>query len=124
MTLRISNTLTPRQRYLLILYGVATTFAVVSTLWGWLGDCARREIDGQCGMSTAFGAAIGFVGACMILAFGHWFPVLARLAGLSRPANDVTRGRTLTTSRECPPNQPPASDILRVPLPKSPSDER
>ena len=36
--------------------------------WGKLGDCKPHEIDGQCGMSTFFGAVFGITGGIVIVA--------------------------------------------------------
>jgi hypothetical protein len=77
------------RRFLIGLYSAAIAVAAGFTLWGWLGDCAKGEIDGQCGMSTAFGLILGLVGAFIILALGHWLPALGRTA--RRPSRSSAR---------------------------------
>jgi hypothetical protein len=49
-------------------YGLAGVFGVGMSLWGRLGDCRPHDIDGQCGMSTIFGATFGIVGAVLFIA--------------------------------------------------------
>ena len=81
------DTTPSRRRRLFALYGVATLIAAGFTAWGWLGDCAPHEVDGQCGMSTAFGAAIGLISSFILLALGHWLPALYRVGSRSRPSD-------------------------------------
>jgi hypothetical protein len=64
------------RRRIAAVYSAATAFAGGLTVLGWLGDCAPGEIDGQCGMSTAFMTLIGLLGAFIIVALGHWLPAL------------------------------------------------
>jgi hypothetical protein len=81
--------LSQHSRILLRVYGVAVLLLVGFTLWGWLGDCATHELDGQCGMSTAFGAAIGLIAGFIVIALGHWLPALSR--SRSRGRKDVSK---------------------------------
>jgi cyanate permease len=113
----------PSWRRLLLLYSVAALLVGGFTLRGWLNDCAPHQVDGQCGMSTAFGAAIGLICAFPILAFGHWFPILSRLAGLSRRPNSQTTKRVLTNVAGGEADQPPTAAADRALLKRS-SDQR
>jgi hypothetical protein len=49
---------------------VAAIAQQVFALWGRTGDCASKQIDGQCGMSTAFGEIFGWVAAGVIVLAG------------------------------------------------------
>jgi hypothetical protein len=49
-----------------ITLAAAVTFALVMRHFGREGDCGPRDQDGQCGMSTFFGTAYGYIGAFII----------------------------------------------------------
>jgi hypothetical protein len=38
--------------------------------WGIAGDCSPHEVDGQCGMSSAFGSLFGILAGCVIVLVG------------------------------------------------------
>jgi hypothetical protein len=71
------------------------------SLWGRLGDCAPGQIDGQCGMATFVGTALGVLLAFIILVLGHLY-----LALPPRGAERRARPATPSTGRTRPPAGP------------------
>jgi Flp pilus assembly pilin Flp len=42
----------------------------VGRAWGAAGDCLPQQIDGQCGMSTAYGELLGVIGGALLAVGG------------------------------------------------------
>jgi len=64
---RLSNSL---KLQLCVFAIVALVFFVGMALWGRLSDCGPHDGDGQCGISTFFGAVFGAVGGIVIFVGG------------------------------------------------------
>jgi hypothetical protein len=55
---------------LLLTFALAALSFWTGRAWGAAGDCQPQQIDGQCGMSTAYGEVIGLVGGVLIATVG------------------------------------------------------
>jgi hypothetical protein len=61
-----------RKKLLQVIALIATAGVIFFALraWGIAGDCRPNQVDGQCGMSSAFGELFGMVAAAVILVAG------------------------------------------------------
>jgi len=68
----------PLWKSVCFLIGISFLSFVLFSYIGKVGDCKPHEIDGQCGMSTAFGFVFGILSAVVILMCGGVYLALKR----------------------------------------------